>query len=350
MEKESSAELMRIRREIEVGNDEISLIDLWLVLARHKRTIMIVFAVSVLVGSIIALLTPKQYAYSTTIEIAQTFAGGERRLIESIETVQAKLTEIYIPSVLDEAKTTNIGYVGDVDVRVPTGSDVLLLTSLGQVGSAGDIKKMHLSIVGRLANNHKPLVDTIMATFKQDRTLVKNQIDEIREVTSGLKQQEAALLMASERLKSDIDSLHAHLAEVETVNKRIISESKAENLAMNILMTNREYDIKEKRLRSLEQRLYVTIPAELERNKGEVAEKQRSWRGYQISLRAIDAKINNLKNSGAISLATKAVNPSGIGKRIIVILSAMLGLFCGIFAAFIHEFICRANEALNDSR
>ena len=74
--------------------DEISLIDLWLVIVKHKKIFWMVFAAVVAVGLFAALVMPKKYSVFSTISIGKTMQNDQAVLLESPETVKAKLENL----------------------------------------------------------------------------------------------------------------------------------------------------------------------------------------------------------------------------------------------------------------
>ena len=98
--------------------DEISLVDLWLVIVRHKKVFWSMFGVVVLAGLVLALLIPKKYAITTAIDIGQTVVDGKIVPLESPETVKAKLENALIPNLLDKDPDKDIREM-KVEVSIP---------------------------------------------------------------------------------------------------------------------------------------------------------------------------------------------------------------------------------------
>ncbi len=113
--------------------DEISLVDLWLVLAKRKRLIAAVAGTIAVAGLLYALLMPRAYTYTTSIEIAR---DGDK-LLESPQTVLAKLQESYIPLVLTEHAGTGFE---QRETRAIT-------TAMRSLEPTGTSRKLVLSVV-----------------------------------------------------------------------------------------------------------------------------------------------------------------------------------------------------------
>jgi hypothetical protein len=93
---------------------EMTLLDIWLSLRRHRRMVGAVVAVAALIGIAFALLLPRQYRFTTAIEI-----GNEHRFVTTIEGVNQVVSDQIQPI---EAPTTVIsklekGYIPAVTAQ-----------------------------------------------------------------------------------------------------------------------------------------------------------------------------------------------------------------------------------------
>src|SRR3990172_13380568 len=78
--------------------DEISLVDLWRVLVKHKKRVFLVWLLISLAGVIAAVLMPERYAYTTLVEIGRPPAGtGKDNLVETADEARVRLIAGIIP-------------------------------------------------------------------------------------------------------------------------------------------------------------------------------------------------------------------------------------------------------------
>ncbi len=348
MEKKGSVGLMDARRDFEKG-DEISLIELWLVLVARKRTVIIVFVVALIVGGSISLMSPEKYTYTSTIDIAKKGVDGKSILIESIDAIRTRLAGYHIPDAMGRMRNGEAGYIGGTDVSAVAGGQAIQMASLGQVSDVDQIKKMHSLVIEKLINEHELLVNAEKAELVQDQMRILSKIDELAARINMLKHREANLLASSKKLELDLEKLYERIVSVEKNNKRILSDSNREDLAINIVMTSREYDVLAMRMQSLETRISESIPKNLDLINSALMGGQFLLSDYQKKLRSTDQALSALTNSHEISLAEKSVTPSGPGAAVIMALSAMMGLFFGVFIAFMQEFITRAHSTISRS-
>ncbi|MCF6324804.1 MAG: hypothetical protein L3J89_10875 [Gammaproteobacteria bacterium] len=149
--------------------DEISIIDLWLILARYKWLIVSAMIVSMALVVAVMLFEKEQYSYVSTIELASTnipgaaeTLGGVLVPLESSVVSLSKLNQVYIPLVLSVHRDKNKG----LDIKIEaarlseqkTGNNQLVvLTSIGSVPGAVQ-RVMHEEILGMLSKDHDRLI------------------------------------------------------------------------------------------------------------------------------------------------------------------------------------------------
>lgn len=77
-----------------------------------------------------------------------------------------------------------------------------------------------------------------------------------------------------------------------------------------------------------------------ENNKVEITE-------YQAIIETTTVELANLSNTRQVLPPLKSLNPSGISKIVIVIASALAGIFLGIFAAFFTSFASKVKQRID---
>ncbi len=151
--------------------DEINLLDIFLVLVKRKKVIAIVAGVCIVIGIVFSFTTSKVYTYSTSIEIGATGSpvsddgfeenvNQQLKLIDNPNTVLAKIQESYILVVQREYFNSNPDIkVFKIKARIPKGSELIVLESKG----TEELKETHLyihqQILNRLIQDHKKRID-----------------------------------------------------------------------------------------------------------------------------------------------------------------------------------------------
>jgi len=149
--------------------DEISIIELWLILARYKWLIVSAMIFPMLLVVAVMLFKKEQYSYVSTIELASTNVsgaaedhGGVLVPLESAVVSLNKLNQAYIPLVLGAHRDKNKG----LDIKFEAtrlseekieNNQLVVLTSVGSVSGAVQ-RVMHEEIVGMLSKDHDRLI------------------------------------------------------------------------------------------------------------------------------------------------------------------------------------------------
>ena len=196
--------------------DEISLIDLWLVLAKRKKLIGLVFGGFVLLALALAFVKKDKFEFTTTIEIGQIISiseSGEEsyQLVEPIQSVKAKLENSYLPS----AQATYYAANPDagrfkISIEAPKNAQMLIIKSKGAEANSSQHKSMHTNAV-------TPLIIDLNRKVSSSQQKLESQLAEARQELLRLQNPVVLRLLASEndakinqhkdlidRLKSDI--------------------------------------------------------------------------------------------------------------------------------------------------
>jgi uncharacterized protein involved in exopolysaccharide biosynthesis len=65
-------------------------------------------------------------------------------------------------------------------------------------------------------------------------------------------------------------------------------------------------------------------------------------------LKQIDQQLENINFVEARTIALQSENPAGIGLRMVVALSLIIGVMLGVFGAFFTEFVSKAQAAAKE--
>lgn len=242
-----------------ISDDEISLIDLVMVLVRRRNLMTIVFVSTIILGTIGALLTPKTYTYSTSLQIGSRVIQGTIEPFESSQTLLAKLQYSFIPLTLSNLRSAdpdNKKYY-NVDATVPINSQIIILEIKG-------------------TDDQAPLITQLLRNISKKVTLDHERI------YNAIKQNLIALI---NQAKTELTTLSTKDSD-QTDKKQLLHKN-------------------------------------IEVYQGELA---------------------NLQNTHAISSPMKSLEPTGISKRLIVMISIFIGIIIAIIAAFIAEFVQKVKE------
>jgi len=374
--------------------DEVSAIDLWRVLVRRRRMVAAVFALSLVAGVAQALLTKASYTYHTVVEIGRDGGG---KLLDSPDTVLAKLDKAYIPQTLrDYAERNQSPKRFKIDVRVPKGSELVMLESRGPADLASVYLLLQGAVADKLIRDHQRTIDQIDRQYKAELARARVKLDELQDQRI-FTVQEKALQGEIARGKQRVESLKDQAKLIEAQQKRLdetkhllaqqIAEAKAflavsgesrgkavteatdEAKAMTLLMIDSSIAESRSRVAGLEERLYIGLENERERLGKQLADDRREQateagtvselEGRLVKLRVdhereidlhqqtiaeIEAKIAALRGTHPLLAPMQSLEPTGTSRRFIVAMAGVLGLIAGLFAAFGAELFRNARD------
>lgn len=377
------------------SSDEIDLVDLWLILARHKWLILTTTVLLTLAGWGYSLTQKEKYTFSTSVDVGRTFSEGQEgsvTLIEPVETIQAKLTESYIPMVRGrfaaEGKFAQAG-VG-LKVSVPKGTHLLVLQSQGPLEKQEIHREVHEAVLKALQNEHQQLTGDLRkrletslakATLKlaemedprlfaiKDKAL-KDQIENAKRGLASLTEKRGMISLSIK----DLDKLKVMLEGEgkkirDTLDKNLMIRAQAAKEAdsaanaMTLMMMDNQIQQNQNRLQTIQERLEIGLAAERRQLEKELNDNQRSaeaqksemeqlqlqqtklsidheneLREHRQTVGQLEHNVSLIKDTKAMALAIRSVSPVGPAKSMIVALSAVLGGMTGVFLAFGAEF------------
>lgn len=397
-------------KNCKVENYELSLVDLWIVLSRHKAMIVAVFVLTTIIGVVASYAIKEKYKYTTTLEIGSIVreTGGkvEVSLIEDPETVKGKLESSYIPLAQEfvNQKIVKGNFKNyEVSVEIPKKSQIVVLVSDGPKSDLNIHKNLHKKAIDYILDDHKQIIEVPRNSYKVQLGIEKLKLEELKnpkvfavkklELDSRI-QKEKMTAKALEDKAQLIDSRFVQLGEkTKLLTKQIaevtrdlnssrdsrnsaVSEVTGEAKAMTLLMINNQIEQNRTRLATLEERLFVQLPDEkksLENQKRDNSRLQGlqedrikelhsqleklyidHTQEQQLQEREIDRvqnKLDNLRPTRLLGLGMMSQRPIGYGRPVIWAASAFLGIVLGVFMAVLAEFFrkVRQQNSLGDN-
>jgi hypothetical protein len=168
------------------ADDEIDLVDLFLVLWRRKYMILITGVMFIIIGVVYVFNTPMKYKYTTSIEVGKFYpegATGGTALLEPLDNVRSKLEENYIPSIWGEFAQNDLFELSKVKVgvKVPKDSDLLLIESQGVSENADKYYKAHEAVLEKLIDNHASLTEELKSEVKAELARAQFQLSKLKD-------------------------------------------------------------------------------------------------------------------------------------------------------------------------
>jgi len=385
-------------------NDEIDLVQLWLILLNRKFLIVGIFGLCLVGGTAFAFLLPAKYTYTTSLEIGTTLAsngtGIVSRAIETPDSVLAKLNESYIPLAVGQMAESDRGLFSGVQAKNPKESNLIVLSSKGTLEVADSLRALHTLVIKPLIEDHRRILETprrgYQITAAQETIKLKTledpriymidekdlsiQLDAAKMKLVDLDDQKKLLLSQEKRLIETQELLRQQIGKVE----RNLAQAQANwpkasthvgssgSQAMTLLMISNQIEQNERRLSELQERLNIGLENQKQVLQKDVAGNRRAWdlqkeqiaklQSQLVTLKvkressqetqknvvtSIENKLTDLQETRVLGFAVRSVTPSGPGKTVVLALSGILGLMGGVILAFISEFVvtaCRRME------
>jgi len=348
IESSSGAEpLLRYVMVDSNNDDEISLIDLWLVLVRRRLLFLGLVLLAVLAGISLALILPEKFNYSTAIEIGGISYSNNGKLvyIEVPSSVLAKINQSYIPFVTKTylEKYPEFEGVPVVKAKLEKNSGIIFL----EVKGAEKHKNTYIDLLNSIVETVK-LDHTRISSLKvKDLDLSKNQIK--NEIVK-IKNQEQLLLSQIKRLDKKavlllgrIKETRKQLKESMAMKKNAALESQTAGKALALMLVDTELRASRDGLADLEDQLQITLENDRDEMLNVLAENQQQQTEKAMMLEKLDVESSNLLQTRAITAPIQSIKPVGVGKLIVVI-ALLGGLFLALFGVFFAEFISKARK------
>jgi LPS O-antigen subunit length determinant protein (WzzB/FepE family) len=148
--------------------DEISLVDIVLVLYRHKWLMLGSLLVCVVAAATYSLGKPRTYEYVTALSIG---VADDKMPIESPEMVKSRLEYIYIPMVQRaiaaerNVEPDRVAY--NVDISLPKNTGFVVISTKSPESDAAEAKKMLNNLVTMVIEAHSKAIEQRTIMLKQ---------------------------------------------------------------------------------------------------------------------------------------------------------------------------------------
>lgn len=324
---------------------EISLLDLLRILVEYKWIVLAIFLVFVIVGTVFALLKPKQYLYTTTIEIGTIMEDGKTLLIDRPGTLLAKINEAYIPHVLEQfSREMNDSY--KIAARIPLDSEVVVLESRASAAEGDALINLQKQVVDYVKRNHQRVFEIMKKEMNVELDKSRNKLSALQDRHRVLTADLQRLDQTAKLLNDQIEELKALVADAISYRKLARAQTGDETQAMTLLMIDNEIQQNNQRLAALEERLHIDLPREKDSLNNTISDNSREQQEQAAEIAKIQAAVNNMRETRVLIAPMRSVDPVGVGKATIIMMSAIVGLFSGIFSAFVLALVCKARSEL----
>ncbi len=307
-------------QEFSRPNDEIDLVDLWLIIYRRKWLLLLTTVFFVLAGGAYSVIKPMVYTYSASLQVGAlvNMDGNSNRIsvIENPEFVVSRLTETIIPFVLHQYQSDHPDAVlPDIKARIPKKSDLIVIETRGPEQYAALYTELINRVAEQVVTEHRPLmalmdsnyssvlkqaeimqeeledpstlasqvtaieVDLVAARLTLDELndgklikvaqqeletkhqLHKNKLSMLDDDLNQVKAEIARLEHVDQLLKKQIAELNQSVTTAEANRQASLAGINDEPSAMTLLLLDNQIQSSRDQLSELEERLYIKQPA-----------------------------------------------------------------------------------------
>lgn len=394
-------------RSVEWGypaQDEISLMDLWLVLRRRWKTLATVLIACVVMGFVYIFMASPLYRYYVTVQIGQVprvpRPGIESEPIAPVGQVVARINNSLIPSALQRLFPNGSDAHRRVEYGLkassPKNSSIVVISGSGTVAQRDTYFDLLNAVTSTLVSNHAAVSDAVhsayqarlekaqiklaalnnSALFRVKLAQQQRKIQAAQDRLAQLKDQQTLLRAQSGRLDVKQKLLASQVGRVQknidTVTRSQVAaahEAGSAADAMTMLLLGNDVQRSRERLASLRTQLQVDLPNERAQlgkalgDNGRLQAQQKSLIGlrgqelHKLKIEHANARANQVQTVRGLKAQLARVHPTrvvlapiqsssatGIGSAAVLALSLVLGLLSGIFVALGHEFVVRAQH------
>lgn len=371
----------------ERANDEIDLVDLWLILLHHWKVLAVILVTGTALGVAYALVKPTVYSYRTLIEIGTHIVNDEQQLIESPVSLSAKVSEGYRTMVLRAFYDhyPDIERVFEVNVSVPKDAELVVLEDEAPREFGGQVLEIHEQLVQLVLKDHARIVSLIrndlenllrntknhLTRLEEEEKLLNVELQRLQErhrsqlaiVEEGIKLATVELgrLEQTEKIVSEqITDLQRLIGEAQQNRKDAMQEAGNAAGAMTFMLISDELQRNQVLLAELRERQAVEIPnqrsafqrqieelegekvilsnslaSERDRFAQQIADQAREQEEIAGEIATLELRLENLRDTRTIAVAAESIRPAGPGKALIVAVAVLLSGFVGLVAVFL---------------
>ena len=327
-------------------DDEINLLDLWCVLLKRKTLFAVVLLLCVMLGLSYAMTRPQLFDFYTIIEIGSRFKNQEITHIEQPGSVIGKISSGYIPLVMADyiEKNPSIGGLPDIKVSLGKDSSIINLNIAGQ----SDYQSVYFDLLNGVINSIKKDHQRMFSVERNELEFSSNQVNsvilQLKEKNAQLVAQRGRLTEKAKLLAARVINTKRLIADAEKNKQQAMSNASSEAKVWVMMMVENDLRQASNLLADLEMQLHIDLDNEGGVLSNQITQNSRNQQEQQDQLARIQIQLDNLKQTNAFIGPIKSIKPVGKSSKLIVLVSAIGGLFMAVFLVFMFEFIEKARR------
>ncbi len=204
--------------------NEISLIDLWLLIVKRKRLFWIIFFLVFAAALVFPLMRPATHEITSVIEIGHILRNDGLTPLESPDTTMAKLKNAYLPNVLKDNETS----IPLTRFSIPKESNLVIMSTKTEATSMEQVKKIHSELTRLLRNEHSRLLSSYRIKLGADIDMAKIKLEELQDMRF-LEAEKKTLEFELEKANTELNKLRGPVIQEYRKKTLEIELEKANN-------------------------------------------------------------------------------------------------------------------------
>lgn len=322
--------------------DEISLYDLWNVLARRRLIIVGVLMLAIVAGGLYSMLKEPRYDYEAVIQLGDTpeDAGGPLSPQWALSTLRA----VYLPDAIERfINESHRLPVPHIEAQLQEGERIIVLS--GQAGkSIGELyTEVMFAASKALVANHQPRIAAHRRSLEGRLNQLQNQIG----ITEREEEQLGESLNKLSALESSLDrqlaTLEVELAGLRAQRSQLTAGDEPPAASIQpLLALNQSIAEVLGQITDLKATAELAITERRDELIQNIASKNWSRDTLRVNLAQLETELEQIEPTHLLREPQQSLESTDPGTAVILALSAILGLMLGVFAAFVVEFLRNA--------
>ncbi|HET9679836.1 MAG TPA: hypothetical protein VFP95_04655 [Gammaproteobacteria bacterium] len=207
----------------EPDDNEIDLVDLWLIFKRYQLQFWVTFAVLAVLGSIIVFALPNKYTYTATLEIGglQTQAGFDE--LTTPLALKTALENAYIPQATRQYLATSAEQNAPaVTVNAPEEGKLVIMQAEGKLAQDAQVSALLGAIVSRVQSVH---TEELSDQLQTEISALQAQVSALKQygqrLTAIQQTLAASEIVAASLLDSQLADISQQIAQLEGQIQRL---------------------------------------------------------------------------------------------------------------------------------
>ena len=292
----------------EHGNDEIDLVDLFMIVWKRKILIAAITVLAVFAAAGISMFIPEIYEISAIIDPAK---DSEGKPVEKPQAIRANIINGAFNAAIAESLKLDQNEIPEFIADIPEETDLLILSTENSDPKQG--------------------IDVLNELLIQIETDIQQKMEiQIQDIMRSIKQAQVERDLFDEQteiIKNKIAETKLTVAQWEKQRNKALAGPKSE--AIEVLLYSNEIQDRQAFLNLLQEKLLEYT-------------NQKNWSIQGIN--KLEIELANIKATNIKKKPTSSQGPVKPNKMLIIALAFVIGLMSSLFLAFVLEFINKVRE------